>query len=424
MVTRALFSHKVAPPYCGSSGPQYSANFLSNTILSNMVFTRASVATDVVNGVLTDFASGAIRQTIENGYLSELARTNSIRNGEAQGATVGVIGAGGALPTNWVDVNTVGLTREIVGFGTINGFNYLDIKISGTPSAGTYELLFDSATQIAASSTQTWSSSCYIGLIGGSLTGITTTAVRTSGRAAGVELEGTSQTLTPTIDPTRYFAIRTLNNAGTTNVIAQLSFAVTAVAINATFRIAACQCEQGYGATSYIRTTSAAASRAADVMYLLNSNIPGFSSTQGTLVISAKTPPFYAAGVTTQSMATFNNNGGGDYIWISKNANGGTGAQLRMLNGYATNGFAQTSALALNADVKVAAAWIANDIAISLNGAAASAGSPNPAVVPTTDRLFIGLTTTGDNGQFCGYIKQIDYYNTRKSNASLAVLSA
>lgn len=49
------------------------------------------------------------------GLLLEETRTNSVRNPRAEGATPGVVGAGGVLPTNWAVGALAGLTATVVG---------------------------------------------------------------------------------------------------------------------------------------------------------------------------------------------------------------------------------------------------------------------------------------------------------------------
>lgn len=401
------------------SGPTFSGSLVSSTLPTGLTFTRASTKTMNVNGVLTDYAINAYPGNIYDGYLPEGPRTNSIRNGEAQGS---VAGSPGTLPSNWNDVNTVGLTRTIVGAGTINGFNYLDIRLSGTPLAGTYELLFDGASQIAAASGQKWTGSFYIGLIAGSLTGITSVNVRVSERAAGVEVAGSSQAIVPTIDPTRISVIRTLNNVGTTNVISEMTAVVTAVAIDATFRIACAQVELGYGATSYIRTTTVAATRAQDVLSIATSGLGGFNASAGTLVLQARAAPFYDAGATSQCALSFAT--GGDYITMTRFAFGSGRMLIRLVDNFSDVGNVPANpALTANTDFKCAQAWALNDLAICLNGGSVSTNLTMPSM-PTVNTLYIGMSDTGFGEHFNGFIRQFDYYNIRKTNSELVTLSA
>jgi len=397
----------------GNSGPTLSLNFLSSTAPANTVFTRATVATDVINGVLTDFASGAPRVSAANGYLSEISRTNSIRNGECGGS---VTGTPGTLPTNWTDVNTVGLTREIVGQGTVSGFSYVDIRISGTPSAGTYSLLTEDTAQIVASSGQRWSASLYAAIISGSLTGITSTSVRVSGRNAGAETEGTSQSISLTVDPTRVSAIRTLNNASTTRVIAQFDVVVTAVAIDATFRISSVQCELGYGSTSYIRTTSTAVTRNADVMYITTANIPSYNSV-GTLIMVGKTAPFF--GPDAQTYAYFTNNPvASDEHRFFKDPSNFNYTHYQGLVNYGGTAFAETNKppdLGIGQPFNIGASWAlgASNVRVNVNGQTPTTLTLSS--LPSCNRLYIGATSAGA-GQFCGYMQRIDYYPINRTD--------
>ena len=91
--------------------------------------TRASTkyAQDLA-GVWTEFASGVPAIT-DRGILIEESRTNQIRNNSMQGA---VAGTPGTLPTNWGVSVAGGLTRTVVGTGTENGIEYIDVRVQGT----------------------------------------------------------------------------------------------------------------------------------------------------------------------------------------------------------------------------------------------------------------------------------------------------
>jgi hypothetical protein len=105
------------------------------------------------------------------GLLIEEQRTNSIRNNTMQGA---VAGTPGTAPTNWSVSSAGGLSREVVGSGTINGINYIDIRIFGTTTNANLalNLYSETATQIAALNGQTWTNSLWAQIVGGSITGI------------------------------------------------------------------------------------------------------------------------------------------------------------------------------------------------------------------------------------------------------------
>ncbi len=190
------------------------------------------------------------------------ARTNSIRNSTMAGA---VAGTPGTVPTNWAATTLNGITRELVGTGIENGLPYIDFRLSGTAGTAysfTNWVSFELNNVVAASIGQTWTASCSYKLAGGSTTGVVF-------RVRVGEVSGTSNynaiTLTSTL--TRFFVTRTFTGAGT--AYAQPSTTVdiaNGATIDVTIRMAAPQLELGATASAYISTTSAAASRVADVL--------------------------------------------------------------------------------------------------------------------------------------------------------------
>jgi hypothetical protein len=162
-----------------------------------------------------------------------------------------------------------GISTEVVGTGTVSGFNYIDLRWSGTRSGGAQTIisvLFETSTQVVASSGQTWTASAYLALTGGSYTNATSPAIRVIERAGGgAALAGTSTAFTATASLARTASSRTFSEATTARTSFQYQANVAdGAAIDITLRIAAPQLERGAFATSYIPTTSAAATRAAD----------------------------------------------------------------------------------------------------------------------------------------------------------------
>ena len=238
--------------------------------------------------VPTTTAAVTSNTTDSLGLLVEEARTNSIRNNTMVGA---VAGTPGTLPTNWSTFTSLtGLTRQIVGTGTENGISYLDVKLSGTPSAaGSYFLQFETSTGVAASNGQTWTSSGYFKLAGGSLTGITTRNIGASLRdSGGGELGRVVTAFTPTssdIITQRVQATVTNNNASTAAQLNYIELVLSGAAIDITLRIGLPQLEQGAFATSVIPTTSATATRAADVASITGAN---FGTTRTNLLLQSE----------------------------------------------------------------------------------------------------------------------------------------
>lgn len=408
-----LFAGGIGGLLGGTSGggAALTVDLLSSSVAPGFTFTRSTIKSLNVNGVLTDFAINTPAVN-EDGTWIEESRTNSIRNGECQGATVGVIGSGGALPTNFSSVNTVGLTQEIIGSGTISGFKYVDIKLSGTPSAGTYSLLFDGASQISAAAAQVWTASAYYALVAGALTGVTSLAQRVSERLAGVETAGTSQTFTPTIDSTRISTQRTLTDGTTTHVISQLDIVVTAVPIDLTLRISSCQIEQGGGATTYIRTTSAAVTRGADLYFLPTANFTQYNQPAGTFIVKGRTAKFFNSG-TSQTMFNYTRTSNTHSISCIK-----SGSSTRMnyrvvvASGLPVD-LIYGSTDAVDIDMIIACAYSVNNCGFSRNGASELTDTTCPTMPSGMDNLYIGSSASG--GWWNGPIRSLEYYTTRLS---------
>lgn len=146
--------------------PALSLDFTAAVLDPRVTFTRAGATATRVNsaGVIETVAADAPRFDFDpatlvcRGLLIEQTRTNGIRNNTMVGA---VAGTPGTLPTNWSLDGVGGVSREVVGTGTENGVEYVDVRYFGTPSAnGTVSLSIDA--QVAASVGQAWTSSIWL----------------------------------------------------------------------------------------------------------------------------------------------------------------------------------------------------------------------------------------------------------------------
>ena len=99
------------------------------------------------------------------------APNNWIRNNTMVGA---VAGTPGTLPTNWGVSNLGTLTQQVVGTGTVNGINYVDIRFSGTTSTTQVSIRLEpnGTFAVPASNGQTWTTSMWSAIVGGGLTNI------------------------------------------------------------------------------------------------------------------------------------------------------------------------------------------------------------------------------------------------------------
>jgi len=257
-----------------ASGPMQSLdlNFTSGVLDPRITFTRAAGPATYFDNTGTMQSAGTNVPRFDydpvslqlRGLLIEETRTNSVRNSVNAGATAGVIGSGGALPTNWALVGgAAGLTCTISNPGVINGIQFTDFRFNGTSSSTFIVLAFDGSTQIAVTPGTTYAESFYAWLVAGTLTNVTSSSVdmRWTGGAPGVT--DTNFTLGSSFARQSAAAAAT---TGATNIQPALAFVITnGAAIDFTIRVGAPQVETGAFPTSYIPTTGAAATRADDI---------------------------------------------------------------------------------------------------------------------------------------------------------------
>lgn len=193
--------------------------------------------------------------------LSDPALTrNEIRNGDARGAAAGV------LPTYWGFSTGDGLTREITGGGVEAGMSYVEVRFSGTPTVNYAALNFESATQIAASEGEVWTASYFYKLVAGSMSNISTLAVRLAQhQASGVVITSPTGTVTaPDSQWRRASFTRTISDTtpDSARLRPALFLALTiGQPIDMTLRVGNAQLEKAAAASRYIPTQSAARSR-------------------------------------------------------------------------------------------------------------------------------------------------------------------
>ncbi|HEX7050170.1 MAG TPA: hypothetical protein VF188_08225 [Longimicrobiales bacterium] len=181
----------------------------------------------------------------------EPQRTNQIRNPRCEGAVVGVVGSGGALPTFW-SLFSPGIAVEIVGTGTEDGMSYVDVRLSGTPTATTGALIgLDGGNHASAAAGEVWTGSLYARLVAGSLSGALGVQIELSERdASGAVLQthrgDIAVTDLPRLSVARHVHTATLVQAATAAVRALLRVPVTqGVPVDLTLRLAGPQLERG-----------------------------------------------------------------------------------------------------------------------------------------------------------------------------------
>ncbi len=401
--------------------PTLDLNFaLTKTLDPRITFTRASSGTFFdSNGVIQTAPVNTPRfdhnpLTRESlGLLIEEQRTNSIRNNTMVGA---VAGTPGTLPTNWFTYTSLtGLTHQIVGTGIENGITYIDYKLSGTASGvGSYNLFLEALGQIVATPSQVWTSSGYFKLVTGSLTNIVNIACGSQSRtAAGGFIAQYSTSFTADSTLKRSSNTTPALPATTERVVPVIIINVSAAAaIDLTLRIGLPQLELGAFATSVIPTTTAAATRSADVASITGTNFSSwYNQTQGT---------FFAD-------ATSNATSGARQILTAQIAGGYDRHQVTVYSTVAAMvnaGVVQaTIGTNLTSLMKGAYAYATNDFAVSVSGAAVVTDTSG--TVPTTlTYATFGKFDFGGGESINGYIRRITYFNRRLANSELQLLSS
>lgn len=182
------------------------------------------------------------------GLRIEGSRQSPIRNPVAAGSTVGVLGSGGVLPTNWTRLSTVtGISCEVVGTQVVQGITCLKLRLFGTAGAAGSVIICSesgSTNPATAAQTETWTVAAFIGLSAGSAVPFSNVK---SGlceeTSAGALLAQNGTTLNKaTLDAGyvgRFPYKRTLSNASTARVAQAFIFDVAnGAVVDATFLLA------------------------------------------------------------------------------------------------------------------------------------------------------------------------------------------
>lgn len=177
------------------------------------------------------------------------------------------------------------------------------------------------------------------------------------------------------------------------------------------------QLEAGSFATSYIPTTSAAVTRAADVARVNTLSSIGFNTAEG--AVMSETSCFGTAAGTYPSMWRLGTSS--DRIDAFYSGTTSIGHDTRV------GGVAQAAGTLLHGGatplVRTVRAYKLSDSAYAFNGNAAVAMSGGTGLIPSVSELHIGTMEAGVN-QLNGHIKTLRYYPRRLSDAELQELTA
>jgi hypothetical protein len=401
------------------------ARFDFGSSMADIVSSRSTIAYDFNSeGVLSQFAINEPIRCYDPvtlallGLRIEKSRTNSIRNNTMVGAGAG---SPGTVPTNWsISTSAGGLTRTLAT-ETVDGIECLTVTYAGTPDASsTINFLHEPSTQIAGANAQVWTYSFFAQLTAGSWANTTPNILVSERDGAGNFLAGSTVGFTPTGAPLRgqrFSLTRTFNNVGTT--VAQSDFRITIAAglpINFTLRIGLPQFEQGEDMTTPIKTSTVAVVRGTGQALL---PLAPFVQ-HATWVVEGRTPHAFPA-VSTAALNMSGPSGASAKCLIYNSAGAITAFVDDDVAGTQAN--VNLGTVNPNTSFKVAARFMPNDVAGSLNGGAVV--KDTSAIIPNDDltaQFLIGRFTLSTR-QFNGPIKAITLYPRALSDAELQAVS-
>lgn len=353
------------------------------------------------------------------GVRVEEARTNSIRNNTMVGA-----GAPSTPPTGWSTAASGGVSWSVVGTGTEDGINYVDMRLSGTTTGAVFpSITFENSANTPAAAGQAWTQSLFVRRVAGSITNITQAArISLNQRNAAFAVIAQTQVAAPNVEVVslklgRFSATQSSTPVNTAYVQPTLQIDCGIGAIDITLRIGWPQLEQGAFATSPIPTTSAAVTRAADNISLATSLFP-FSATAGTLFVRAS---LVGAVTNNRGAASISDNTSNNQFDLRF---GGVAAPLSVVTAAGASRLLalwNTAGAAVDVASKVALAYASADYAAVNNGTAVTTSSTAGAL-PSVTTLRVGAIDGGGN-QFGGHISQLMYLPIRTANSNLQALT-
>jgi hypothetical protein len=405
-----------------SKGISLALDFTSGVLDSRITFTRASSGTRVnSSGIIESVTSNLPRFDYDpvtlapKGLLIEEQRTNLLTYSSEFDNAAWVKGAGVTVTTNAITApdNTT----------TADKFNYSGAAL--TPS------------QTIASTTTTYTVSAYVKSSNTSFCRLRIAAVGGSATVSGPYFNIATGVVSSAGVATADFGsfLPSITSVGNGWYRISVTFTVLSVLTSITYGIVAAQTSDGASAagdelyawgaqleagafpTSYIPTTSATVTRAADNASMVGSNFSSwYNQSEGTVYCASDSP---LATTTAQMNWYISDSTGINIIFNRKNVLNLCAASV-VVGGVPQADITSFSTITAYSTVKSAFAYKLNDVAISVNGA--SVGTDLAATIPTVDRIHLGQNVY--NGQILnGHIQFIKYYPKRLPNADLQRLT-
>ncbi len=368
---------------------------VGHTVSAGDMLTCSGASVAAYNGT---YVVSAVVANVSFSYVVASSATDS-----AAGFTYSVVSPG-SVPTNWGLSLGANAASSITAVSTIDGIEYIDLRIVQAVAGADTSLLFEGTTQIVAADTQTWTETLFNQMVGGSTTNLAFSSRLVFRTAAGAAVTAQNVAIVPTTAALR--TQRTPNtftaSGGTiARVTPQVIFSFTDVG-DITLRIGLPDLEQGAFATPVIKTSTVAVTRGAPSAVISGANFTSFyNQSQGT---------FVAAGVSGTVVA------GAEMIWAVTDgtsaermdpflASGGTLTQVvdnNVLQAQLSN-----ATLASFTAYKHAFSYLLNDFNSSLNGGVLATDSGG--TIPTVTTLHLGMRN-GPQEFLNGWLSSLSYY--------------
>lgn len=415
---------RLLSPIAGGVPPTLDLNFLGGAMPDGITFTRASTALSFNSaGTLTSAATNVPRldynpATLQpRGLLIEEARTNLLTysaefDNAAWTKSVSTVTANsttapdGTLTADTL-VDAATTAEHVMTSANITWAGNTQYTLSVHVKAGTLNyirLLFSTAGNWVNSSR-----SCFFDLTNGTVVGTPAAPLTASITSAGSGWYRCSITATTVASPSASSV-----NIALANTSSNTTFA--GAGTNTLFLWGA-MLEAGAFPTSYIPTTTAAATRAADVA-TINPLGSWFNGSTGTVFAefsvfkSNPTTVQYPVALddgTAQNLMSIYNDSSAQIVALII-ASSVTGVQTVLATGAVTGTV-----------YKAALAYKVNDVAGAVNGGTVAADTSN--TIPTVTKMVIGNRTDGVR-PLNGYIRRIRVHDRRLPNAVLQVLTS
>jgi hypothetical protein len=178
------------------------------------------------------------------------------------------------------------------------------------------------------------------------------------------------------------------------------------------------QLEAGAFPTSYIPTTTAAATRSADVASITGANFSSwYRQDEGTVFARYSFPQSPTAG--GGRVFQFTNAAATNLIWLR--AQGGVNRIYDVTDASVSQASFNQGAYAAGIEYRAALAAKANDFGFAENGGASQSDSSG--TMPSVDRAGIGMEPIGNGSQGNVHIRRLTYWPQRLSNSTLQTIT-